>query len=515
MNNANWLRATAVAFACLVAYESYAVLAQILGAWPALQSQLSLPYALNSWADQPMLVMVHRMLADGPAYKPVYDVDSFTYGPVYPFVMAWTYKLFAGQPMIVRLHLISLAYCLAAVLPLMCALVALRKPSASRRPVWAFPLAAAFTLVMFVYTIARQVTVASLHPDVLTFLFTMSAISLALWYPRVGQRMLVLGVLLLVLWLDALAKLNTLPLIVLLLSAMILTNTPRTQLPPLTALGALAFFGASLLIAYLAAPQAMRNWTFWVPKYHVYSSLSDLGNWMWHEWTVAQPWQGMLLLVTITVLITWAITGRPREALFFMLTLSGVALCGLVARLKVGGGPNDVWILYLACLVPLGAFLEDALQWIGEFSWQNITRLVVAGMYVVTLPMAAAASLPQAPVTAEMRKQLDADAAALHALCKPGTTIIVTWFADPLIDCQFASFPLWDTVEEVTWARDQGYVGETRFDAPIAPGVLLMLQEWPVKVHFAGRYHLTQTLPMVWGTSYGYGLHHLQIWEKY
>src|SRR4029077_18594880 len=60
---------------------------------------------------------------------------------------------------------------------------------------------------------------------------------------------------------------------------------------------------------------------------------------------------------------------------------------------------------------------------------------------------------------------------------RPGYRIMVTWFPDPLLHCPKTTFEFWDSVEEITWARQRGYDEKIVMDDPVSPDAFVMFRE--------------------------------------
>ena len=500
--------ALALAFALFVAWELYRLILYLQGLMPALSAGFGLPYAINSWADQPLFVQIHRIAGGTAPYRPLHDADSFTYGPIYPYLVALLDRITERVPTLTHLRVVAASIGLATVVPLLVVLGALRKARAEPSALWAFLVAGAYTVASFVFIDLRQITATSLHPDSLTFFFVLTGVAAVLWYPHTKYQSATLTVLFAACFLNALTKLNTAPQVLFFVGALVVSRELRIR----KALWFMAFFVVGFLLVHGLEPRDMREWTLIIPTHHALSPLSSVLDRVTREWTVAQPWQPLVFFGALASLGI-RVRERPWQVTVFAIILCGVATSGLLAWAKVGGAPNDLWMLYVVCLLPIGTCIEEALAQPTRGSWPSIAGVAISAIFVLSLPfLAARGAQPVAP-SPEARAELASTASQLRALCKPGRTIMVTWFADPLIDCPGTTFPLWDSVEEITWAGPE-FAVESLFNQPITPDAIVVIREEAFPFRLNGPYLIARTLPVYSGSSYGYFEQHLDVWER-
>ena len=499
-------------------YQVYHLGLQIQSSIPALWDQMHMPYAINLWSEPPILIQILRIAAGHAPYRPVFLVDSWIYGPLYPYLLAFLDRLVAHAPAIITLRFISMWIGALTALPLLAALLATRRRLPGPRSPWATPLAMLFTLTTFALVETRATTFAALHPDPLSFFLMTCAIAATLWYPFARPRNLMLVVICALCFIQALCKLNTAAQLPFFLAALVIGGHLNWR----KALIALGAYVLALALFHAAIPDAMRQWILIIPLHHTYHSLPVVFQAFEYQLTGARPWAGFMVLATVGVVLYYYFTARQREAYVWATILAGASLGAVLAFATAGGGPNDLWPIYVACLIPLGAFLDEALGVI-DGSLASIIGLRVAALaYVCILPgytmtgtYLAISMAPQALA------ELNYTAAQLRALCPEGHTVLITWLVDPLLDCPGAHFVLWDSGGEIGWARQSGYKTETMLDSPVAPDAFVQLTAHPyVQPTLAGRYKEV-TLPVYsremdqsGATLYVYNRQYLQVWTR-
>ncbi len=474
----------------------------------ALWDDVHIPYAVNFWSEPPLLVQIHRIASGQAAYLPPYTADSWTYGPFYGYLLATLDRLFERKPSIVTLRLISIYIGYLTVVPLVLALVGLRLRRSPAAGWGSTVIAASLTVTLFGILDMRALSFSALHPDVLTFLIVATALAAVVWYPLVRNRTALMAALCLVCFAGALTKLNLAPLIAFFVAALALEGFLRWRIVA-AIVGA---FALSLVVFYLLAPSALREWTVVIPAHHWYAMPSYWLPKVWREWTAGQRYQGSLLLGTLGALAFLGARGRGREAAAWACMLGGIFAAGYQGMAKQGGGVNDLWFLYVACLIPSGAAVDDLLRIGGERLAVLLTARAVTLAYLSLLvsSVPAAANWP-AQLPLEGLAALNDAAARLRLLCEPGRKIIVTWFVDPFIDCPGAQLSTWDSVGEILIARSHGYRARIFLDDPIGDATLIDYLPNSVPHRFSTPH--AETPVIMWeGYSYGYGGKELDVW---
>ncbi len=490
----------AVAFAAALGF--ILLVGQIQGALSASLAIIHFPYAINAWSEPPLFIELYRLAQGTAPYTPVYGADSFTYGPFYVYLLGALGRYVEAMPNVIVLRKISIGIGLAASIPLLIALGALRRKRGGPVNRWAPFVAGAFSIAALVLAEMRSPVFEALHPDMLTIFLGLSALACMLWYPLAGKRKTAVIVAMTVLcFLLAMTKFNLAPIALVLLAALVVEGS-------LTLTGAVTVAGSYLLalaVFFLFAPGPMRDWTLIVPAHHAYNPIGYEFGQFFADVTVGQPFHGVLIAGAIVYIALLERLRRGREAAMWAIVIGGTWLCGFVAYAKIGGNWNDFWILYAVCIIPLGDLVEQSLAVTAEQVLQRTAFQAFAVLYVLVLPWSFTQGLSvKIPPNARAVAEMDATAKQLAALCAPGKTIVVSWFPDPLLDCPGATFPLWDSIEEVTWARWRGYTGEMKYDTPVSPDVAVLLEVKPIPMTLKGKYTSTKAITYSVGdyTSY-------------
>jgi hypothetical protein len=466
-----------------------------------------------------LLVQIDRIFRGFSPYGPVYNADSFTYGPLYLYLLAALDRPFEAVPAIAHLRGISVAIGALSVVPVAFALVALRRRWVGTSSVWESALAWAFTLASYLFVASRDPLAITLHPNTLTLVFIGTAIACVFWYPQTRRKRLVFGILLAACYLDALTKLNSAAQTFFYLAALVVYGGLRLR----TAAIAAGAYVAAIGFFYLVVPEAWRQWALVVPAHHPFGSafwgIGDLIG----EWHGPQPWQGVLVLATIA-LVGWQIwRGDRRQGIAWVAILSGLFFSGFPALLKWGGGVYDLWWFYAGCTIALGSALEGAMRTLDGRARPRFALQGAAVAYALAFGATINSGLhDRVPIDAAGRAAMASTGKVLARLCKPGYRIMVTWFPDPLLRCPGATFQFWDSVEEVTWARVGGYKGKTVMDGPISPDAFVMIREfWSASPQprsifpfdLVGRYRIV-TYPVYEPIAYGAWPLHLDLFLK-
>ena len=498
----SWL---ALAVACLI-------LLRLFSQWwsPAmlLWIDLHVPYAVNFWSEPPLFVQIHRIATGRPAYLAPYSADSWTYGPLYIYLLAAIDRLFEAKPSIVTLRLISVTIGYVTVLPLLAALVGIRLRHASGRSWSGTLVACALTLSLFGILDMRALSFTALHPDGLVYVCVAGAIAAVVWYPLARNKAAVLAILVAFCFLASLTKLNLAPLIGFLVAALAIERFIRWRLAIALCVGMVLAIAA----VYAGASDALRAWTIVIPGHHWYETPRLLVYLVWRNWVGAETYQAYLVLAAIGTVGFVAWIGRKREALAWTVILGGVFGAAYMGLAKQGGGPFDLWFFYVACLIPTGAAV-DALFRVsgGRFKMVVVSRLVaLAYLGVITM------TVPSGPhqhalLPPEGRRALQRADLRLARLCRPGHTVIVTWFVDPFLDCQNAQFSTWDAIGEILTARSHGYGSRIFLDDPIGAATLIEYGAYPLQVRFSEP-HVETTIEIWDGYSFGYSPKKLYVW---
>src|SRR5665213_2783488 len=107
-----------IAFAIVAAVAIELVHLLLSFQFPALFSQIGLPFAVNGWSDGPLLVQIDRIFRGIAPYAPVYNADSFTYGPLYLYALAVIDRPFESIPAIQHLREISVSIATLSAVPM-------------------------------------------------------------------------------------------------------------------------------------------------------------------------------------------------------------------------------------------------------------------------------------------------------------------------------------------------------------------------------------------------------------
>jgi hypothetical protein len=478
-----------------------------VGAFPVAANSIEragFAYANLQWSEGPLILQLHRLALDQPAYLSTLQVNSYDYGPLYVTLLSTLRALFALPDGVVAYRTLSMVLGLLAVVPFAFASIAIAERAGLARGFAAKAAIATGAVFLGISVMARSVTFDTLHPDNLAFL--MIATALALHFaiaarivpPATIWALVGVGIL------SALSKQSSAAVVPFLLAGLAGAGVVSVR----RALVAFAALAVGIVLLVIAMPQDVRAWTVLVPAAQPYEfwfsriaeCLKNITSW--------QAYIGISFIPAAIAIGVLSRRGGRRAALVDAAALLAVAIVAFAGYFKTLGIWNNLTFLCLGTVPYAAALLGFAFD--QRLHVRDQRTLALGSLAsLVALGLALIGGTKPVP-DAQIKQQMSAVFATAKRLCATNQSIMVTTFPDAFFGCPYAEYALGQSYTELQVAYPKYYVGKTVFDQPTKahyvvaynndndPPVLVGLPFWYAD------YRLVDRFPVVHGWGQGF-----------